>query len=63
MQYRAVFTWVFAASGLWLMRPPFLFFAGKAANSDLVVDEAVLLMISGFWALVIVGSRLIVRML
>ena len=53
MQHRAVFRWTFAASGLWLMLSPFLLFAGEAANSDLIVGEAGLLIISGFLALVI----------
>ena len=55
MQHRAVFRWTFAASGLWLMLSPFLLFATHAANSDPIIGEASLMIVSGLLALVIAG--------
>ena len=53
MQHRAVFRWTFAAAGLWLMLSPFLLFATQAANSDPIIGEASLMIVSGLLASVV----------
>lgn len=55
MQNRDAFRWSFAASGLWLILSPFLFFGGQSALSNAVIGDAGLLVVSGLLALTIVG--------
>ena len=51
MQYRELFRWTFAASGLWLIVSPFLLLGEQSAISNAVVGDAGTLMILGLLAL------------
>ena len=55
LRHRAMFRWVFAASGLWLMLSPFLLFAGQAVSSDVLFGETGAMIIAGLLALIIAG--------